>query len=184
MASRTRQNGAAMLVHKMMPSVVGQLTLVADDDALVAVLWEQERAGRVKLPPSVPAEAHPVLDATQRQLEEYFAGRRMVFDLPLRMQGTAFQMRVWEGLRTIPPGALWSYGKLANAIGVPGCARAVGAAVGRNPISIIVPCHRVIGSNGCLTGFAGGLRAKETLMNLERQATALFPADAPVRSSR
>jgi methylated-DNA-[protein]-cysteine S-methyltransferase len=159
-----------MLVHKKIPSVVGELTLVAEADALVAVLWERERIGRVRLPQSIPAEKHRVLEETQRQLEEYFAGRRVVFELPLRMRGTEFQMRVWEGLRAIPPGELWSYSQLAQAIGCAGSARAVGAAVGRNPISIIVPCHRVVGWDGGLTGFAGGLEAKRVLIGIERHA--------------
>ena len=149
-------------------SPVGALTLLADDSALVAVLWETKEYHRDQFCPSTPAENHPILCEANRQLEEYFAGKRREFDLPLRPRGTSFQMRVWSGLRDIPYGELWSYGKLARHIGHGGAARAVGAANGRNPIPILIPCHRVVGSNGTLTGFGGGLDVKARLIELER----------------
>jgi methylated-DNA-[protein]-cysteine S-methyltransferase len=113
---------------------------------------------------------HPVLVETERQLREYFAGRRRQFTLPLDVAGTAFQRKVWEALMTIPFGEKRSYGEVAAQIGSPGAARAVGAASGRNPVSIVTPCHRVVGSNGALTGFAGGLDVKTKLLSYEESA--------------
>jgi len=135
-------------------------------------LWETEKYNRNQFGPSAQAENHPILSDAKVQLEEYFAGRRREFDLPLSPRGTSFQMQVWQGLRDIPYGQLWSYGKLARHIGHGGAARAVGAANGRNPIPIIVPCHRVIGSDGTLTGFGGGLDVKARLIELERGSDA------------
>ncbi|RYD65796.1 MAG: methylated-DNA--[protein]-cysteine S-methyltransferase, partial [Sphingomonadales bacterium] len=114
------------------------------------------------------ATDHPVLVETERQIAEYFAGKRSAFTVPLDFRGTDFQKSVWAALLTIPFGETRSYGEIARQIGRPSASRAVGAANGRNPISIIAPCHRVIGSNGALTGFAGGLAAKELLLALER----------------
>lgn len=111
--------------------------------------------------------ARRILAATRRQLEEYFAGRRTSFDLPLAPQGTSFQLRVWEELRRIPYGQTISYGELARRVGLPRAARAVGAANGANPLPIVVPCHRVIGANGTLTGFGGGIEAKAELLAIE-----------------
>jgi methylated-DNA-[protein]-cysteine S-methyltransferase len=111
---------------------------------------------------------HPVLDAAARQLLEYFAGSRTQFDLPLDLQGgTPFQQSVWQALLAIPSGATASYGAVSGRVGNPAAVRAVGAAVGRNPLSIIVPCHRVLGSDGSLTGYAGGLERKSALLRLE-----------------
>jgi methylated-DNA-[protein]-cysteine S-methyltransferase len=109
----------------------------------------------------------PVLAATARQLRDYFAGERDAFDVPLDLQGTAFQRDVWQALLAIAPGTTSSYGAIARALGVPSASRAVGAAVGRNPVSIIVPCHRVVGSSGALTGYAGGLDRKTSLLRIE-----------------
>jgi methylated-DNA-[protein]-cysteine S-methyltransferase len=117
---------------------------------------------------------HKVLVKTEKQLTEYFAGERREFDLPLDMRGTPFQKEVWDALLGIPFGETKSYGDLAKQLGNPGAGRAVGAANGRNPISIVVPCHRVIGSSGKLTGFAGGLDVKARLLEMEREAKALF----------
>ena len=158
---------------KTMPSPVGELTLIASDKGLAAVLWEDDDPARVRLGPRVEDRDHPVLVETQRQLGDYFAGRREVFDLPLDFHGTAFQKRVWEQLLLIPFGETRSYGAIARALGQPTAMRAVGAANGRNPISIVAPCHRVIGSNGALTGFAGGLVAKQYLLALEGMELAL-----------
>ena len=155
-------------VSSTMPSPVGRLTLVASDAGLAAVLWENDNPKRVPLAIAGEDASHPVLREAQRQLKEYFAGTRTSFDLPLDFQGTDFQKRVWAALLTIPFGETRSYGEIAQALGNPGASRAVGAANGRNPISIIAPCHRVIGSTGKLTGFAGGLAAKARLLGLEK----------------
>lgn len=152
------------LFATFMPSPVGELTLVASEHALCAVLWEHDRPARVPLPALQPAGGNPVLLATQRQLQDYFNGRRQAFDLPLAFNGTAFQRQVWAALLAIPYGETRSYRDIAVQLGNPAAVRAVGAANGRNPISIIAPCHRVIGSSGALTGFAGGLGAKQWLL--------------------
>ncbi|NVZ54303.1 methylated-DNA--[protein]-cysteine S-methyltransferase [Pseudomonas sp. B6002] len=157
-----------MLFHyTLMPSPVGQLTLVARDGKLNAILWEKDRPNRVRLGDLHEANDSPVLLETQRQLKEYFAGTRNHFELELDFTGTDFQKQVWQALLTIPFGETRSYSDIARQIGNPKAVRAVGAANGRNPISIIAPCHRVIGASGELTGFAGGLEAKQYLLALE-----------------
>lgn len=156
------------LASKSIESPVGKLKLVASDQGLVGILWEKDRPGRVRLSELVENEQHPVLVETERQLGEYFAGKRTTFSVALDMRGTRFQKDVWEALLAIPFGETRSYGQLAKQLGNPRATRAVGAANGRNPLSIIVPCHRVIGSSGKLTGFAGGLDAKAHLLSLEQ----------------
>lgn len=153
--------------QKETDSPVGRLTLVASDAALVAVLWEKEKPGRVDLPDTEQSDSHPLLLAVETQLAEYFTGERREFDLPLEFRGTGFQQRVWKGLQKIPFGKTRSYGELATELGSPDASRAVGAATGRNPLSIVVPCHRLVGGTGKLTGFAGGIEAKEKLLRLE-----------------
>ena len=153
--------------YMLMPSPVGQLTLVARDGKLSAILWETERANRVRLGELHEANDSPVLLEAQRQLQEYFAGTRHQFTLDLDFTGTVFQKQVWQALLTSPFGETRSYSQIAQQIGNPKAVRAVGAANGRNPISIIAPCHRVIGASGELTGFAGGLQAKQYLLALE-----------------
>ena len=160
-------------VAKRMPSPVGTLTLVATDAGLAAILWENDRPGRVRLKIAAEESGHPVLVDTERQLAEYFAGQRTQFALPLDWSGTAFQRQVWSALLTIPFGETRSYAQIAAQIGRPGAARAVGAANGRNPVSIVAPCHRVIGSSGALTGFAGGLDVKARLLALESRRLSL-----------
>jgi methylated-DNA-[protein]-cysteine S-methyltransferase len=160
------------LFYKQMQSPVGKLKLVARPKALVAVLWEREPPNRVKLGPSTFDPEHAILLETERQLTEYFSIRRTQFDLPLEPNGSEFQKRVWQALREIPFGQTRSYLDLANSVGSAKASRAVGAANGKNPLSIIVPCHRVVGSNGSLTGFAGGLQAKAALLALEAKAVA------------
>jgi len=157
----------------LLPSPVGVLTLVARDGSLAAVLWEHERANRVVLGELHRDDADPVLREASRQLGEYFGGERERFDLPLSFAGTTFQQQVWQALLSIPFGETRSYAQIAAQIGNPTAVRAVGAANGRNPISIIAPCHRVIGAAGALTGFAGGLEAKRYLLNLEARQGAL-----------
>ena len=154
-------------VYKRMPSPVGRLTLVASGDGLAAILWENDRPSRVRLNLDAEEDGHPVLVETERQLEEYFAGRRERFALKLDWSGTAFQRQVWNALLTIPFGETRSYGQIAKQIGNPSAVRAVGAANGRNPISIVAPCHRVVGVTGALTGFAGGLDVKAHLLAFE-----------------
>jgi methylated-DNA-[protein]-cysteine S-methyltransferase len=163
------------LAYKLIDSPVGKLKLVASNKGLVAILWENDKPSRVRLSELVENEKHPVLAETERQLGEYFARKRKTFSVPLDMRGTPFQKNVWEALLGIPFGETKSYGQLAKQLGNPRATRAVGAANGRNPISIIVPCHRVIGSSGKLTGFAGGLETKAHLLGLEEQGTKLFP---------
>ena len=157
------------LYYKKMASPVGKLQLVASDSALVAILWENDNVDRVRLPVMTLNLDHSILNRVEKQLTEYFRGDRSKFDIPLDPLGTDFQKQVWHELRRIPFGQTKSYGEIARSIGSPNAQRAVGAANGRNPISIVVPCHRVIGSNGKLTGFAGGLKAKATLLQLENQ---------------
>lgn len=156
------------LSYREMDSPVGRLKLVASANALVAVLWERERPHRVRLPVSTLDLQHPILIESERQLKEYFAGTRTAFDLPLEPNGSEFQKNVWRALREIPFGETVSYLALARAVGSPKAVRAVGAANGKNPLSIVVPCHRVIGADGSLTGFAGGLDLKARLLALER----------------
>jgi methylated-DNA-[protein]-cysteine S-methyltransferase len=160
----------ATLFYKEMESPVGKLKLVASAKALVAVLWDGEAPNRVKLDPMNRDLRHPVLLEVERQLSEYFAGKRMSFDLPLEPDGTAFQKKVWQALREIPFGRTKSYLDLAKTVGSPRASRAVGAANGKNPLSIIVPCHRVVGADGALTGFSGGLERKAALLALEAGA--------------
>jgi methylated-DNA-[protein]-cysteine S-methyltransferase len=154
-------------VSKTIDSPVGRLKLVATDEGLAAILWENDRPSRVRLNIEAEDASHPVLVEAERQLKEYFDGRRKEFALTLDLAGTAFQRRVWNALRTIPFGETRSYGEIARQIGNPRAMRAVGAANGRNPVSIVAPCHRVIGSTGKLTGFAAGIDVKARLLALE-----------------
>jgi methylated-DNA-[protein]-cysteine S-methyltransferase len=148
-------------------SPVGDLTLVATAEALVALVWRTAGHGRVPFENARQQPRHPLLRETSRQLGEYFAGKRRVFELALEFRGTDFQRQVWAALLAIPYGETRTYGQIAAQIGNPTAVRAVGAANGRNPIAIIAPCHRVIGMNGSLTGFGGGLDAKAQLLSLE-----------------
>ena len=153
--------------HKKIKSPVGELTLVASEKGLAAILWEDDDPLRVRIEVGPEDPHHPVLVETDRQLNEYFAGTRKEFSVVLDLVGTPFQQEVWRALLGIPFGETRSYGELARQIGRPRAARAVGAANGKNPVSIIAPCHRVVGSSGELTGFAGGLAAKALLLRLE-----------------
>jgi methylated-DNA-[protein]-cysteine S-methyltransferase len=152
------------VISTLYDSPVGPLTLVSDGAALVAL--EFDNVNRPVL--QAPRGEDEVLAAARRQLDAYFAGRLRSFDLPLAPKGTAFQQRVWKALTRIPYGATRSYGALASAIGAPGASRAVGLANGRNPIAIVIPCHRVIGADGSLTGFGGGVERKRFLLELEQ----------------
>jgi methylated-DNA-[protein]-cysteine S-methyltransferase len=162
-----RVKSAQSHVYKIMKSPVGDLTLVGSDRGLAAVLWENDSPRRVRLNIAGEDKHHPVLVEAERQLDEYFAGHRKRFFVRLDFTGTEFQNKVWRALLAIPFGETRSYGEIAKQIGNPRAMRAVGAANGKNPISIIAPCHRVIGATGKLTGFAGGLEAKAHLLELE-----------------
>ncbi len=159
-----------MLKFTEMDSPVGTLKLVASDKGVVAILWPGDDPRRVPLGAMTEDRDDAILTRAATQLGEYFAGKRRAFDLPLDFRGTDFQRSVWAALLTIPAGETRSYGQIARQVGRPTAFRAVGAANGRNPISIVAPCHRVIGSNGALTGFAGGLEAKKLLLDLEGAA--------------
>ena len=160
------------IYYDQMPSPIGPLFLVADDEGLREVRFELDR--RPHTPLAGWVHSAPKLAEARRQLEEYFSGTRLVFDLSLKPVGTAFQQSVWGALTTIPYAATTSYGQISQQILRPKASRAVGAANGRNPIPIIIPCHRVIGSNGSLTGFGGGLPTKRALLELEKGQRTLL----------
>ncbi len=153
--------------YKTMKSPVGELKIVTSNCGLAAILWENDDPKRVKFENLVENKTHPILLESEQQLQAYFAGKRKSFALNLDVKGTDFQKKVWQALLTIPFGETRSYGQIAEQIGNPKASRPVGVASGKNPISIIAPCHRVIGSSGKLTGFAGGLEAKAYLLDLE-----------------
>jgi len=157
---------------------VGDLTLIASDQGLRAILWPKEsarRAGIANRPRRGPD--HRILKQTAAQLDEYFAGTRRSFDIPLDLEGTRFQVAAWRALASIPFGGTTSYGQQAAALGIPTAARALGAANRANPVCIVLPCHRVIGADGSLTGFAGGLPTKQWLLDHEaRVLMATFVA--------
>ena len=155
------------LSYKLVNSPVGVLKLVASDKSLVAILWENDDRRRVRLGDLVEKPHHPLLVRTEMELREYFAGKRRTFSIPLEMRGTRFQRQVWEFLLGIPFGETCTYGDIETELGNPAASRAVGGANRRNPISIVVPCHRVVGAARNLTGFAGSLEAKTYLLKLE-----------------
>ncbi|MDT0345779.1 methylated-DNA--[protein]-cysteine S-methyltransferase [Streptomyces litchfieldiae] len=156
------------MTHTIVDSPLGELTAVAEDGALIALYFE----GHLRMPD--PATFGPRTDEgfgeVRRQLAAYFAGELTRFDLPLAPRGNAFQQSVWRLLREIPYGERRSYGALAQELGDPALAQAVGMANGRNPVSIVIPCHRVVGADGALTGYAGGLHRKRFLLDLEEPA--------------
>ena len=158
------------LYYMEMKSPIGKLKLVANANALVAILSERERPNRLRLDVPSVDQQHPILVEAERQLSDYFAGKRTRFELPLEPRGTEFQKKVWRHLRRIPFGKTRSYGDIARTVGSPRASRAVGAACGKNPLSIVVPCHRVVGANGALTGFGGGLETKAELLALEARS--------------
>jgi methylated-DNA-[protein]-cysteine S-methyltransferase len=171
---RPTERSPIQYFSKTIDSPVGPLKLVASDRGLAVLVWEDEKEHRVPQLVAEPSDDHPVLAEAERQLAEYFAGTRTSFTVRLDFAGTEFQREVWQALLTIPYGETRSYGQIARQIGKPDAVRAVGAANGRNPISIIAPCHRVIGSTGKLTGFGGGLPAKAQLLAHEGGALAGF----------
>ncbi len=147
-----------------MDSPVGKLMIVQQGEAVKEILFEE------KITDAVPLRSTELLLCAQRQLNEYFSGSRKVFSLPLALTGTPFQRKVWQQLTQIPYGEVRSYGQIAQAVGNPKACRAVGAANHCNPIPILVPCHRVVGANGSLTGYAGGLWRKNLLLQLEQNS--------------
>ena len=180
MKQTTRTVKQTTTSYSVIKSPVGDLLLAADDSALTGVYF----AGC----DHVPGESkqwthdprHPVLQSATKQLAEYFAGKRTAFSVPLRLSGTNFQKKVWQEIARIPYGKTVSYSDLAQRAGAPEAVRAAGTATGRNPLSIIIPCHRVIGKNGSLCGFAGGLERKRYLHKLE--GLSLKPVPAPPRA--
>lgn len=169
---------AAGLAVARMPSPVGELVLVAGPSGLRAVLWQGEDGSRVPralatpVAPTAEVGAQEVLEQTRTELAEYFQGSRQRFEVPLDLIGTGFQRQAWQALREIGYASAISYGQQAAALGRPGAARAVGAANAANPISIIIPCHRVVAASGALTGFAGGLGCKQWLLDHERRVVS------------
>src|ERR1700730_356128 len=155
--------GKSMNAFCYFQSPIGRLLLTSEGPALPVLYMEPSRKAQATDGWAEEVTVAP-LSAAVRQLTEYFAGTRREFDLPLRLQGTTFQTRVWRELTEIPYGQTWSYGQLAHRIDKPSASRAVGLANGRNPISILVPCHRVIGADGSLTGYGGGLERKRWLL--------------------
>ncbi|MBA3958028.1 MAG: methylated-DNA--[protein]-cysteine S-methyltransferase [Parachlamydiaceae bacterium] len=156
-----------VLKYKIIKSPVGHLKIVVNEKSLQAILWDNEKPSRVFLDHMVEDIRHPLILETEKQLSQYFLGQRKLFDVPLNTYGTDFQQDVWKKLLQIPYGVTWTYKDIAQKIKNPQAVRAVGSAIGRNPISIIIPCHRVIASNGSLAGFAGGLDRKKILLDLE-----------------
>jgi methylated-DNA-[protein]-cysteine S-methyltransferase len=164
-------NSSAIRRHVDVPSPIGRLTIVAEDGSVVALYMDaqQHRPADTSLGAAGDPNAEPFAAAAQ-QLAAYFAGELTAFDLPIAPTGTDFQRSVWAALQTIPYGQTWSYGQLADKIGKPAAVRAVGLANGRNPVAIVIPCHRVIGSDGSLTGYGGGLDRKRFLLDLEARS--------------
>ena len=170
-----------MTVHDILATSVGKLLLVANDEGLTTVQFETARYAVPPLDDWVPVArgegpAKAIVLEARAQLEAYFAGRLSQFTLPLAGRGTPFQQRVWRELRSVPFGETVSYGDLARSIGAPAAVRAVGGANARNPIPIIVPCHRVVGSTGSLTGFGGGIDRKRWLLRHEAVSRPLMLA--------
>ena len=170
---------------------VGVLTLVASDRGLRAVLWPKVTPQQARINPRPRRDPdQPILRRTVEQLDEYFAGSRTSFDVPLDLEGTRFQLAAWRSLAEIPFGSTTTYGQQAAALGIPTAARAVGAANGANPVCIVLPCHRVIGADGSLTGFGGGLPVKQWLLDHEAQvlttrtivSTPQWPKRQPVQT--
>jgi methylated-DNA-[protein]-cysteine S-methyltransferase len=164
-------DATARHVFTFLDSPVGRLKIVATDAGLAAILWERDRPSRVPLPACARDDGHPVLHQAVTELREYFAGTRRSFTVPLALSGTEFQRKVWKALLSIAYGETRTYADIAKQIDHPTASRAVGAANGRNPVSIIAPCHRVVGRSGELRGFAGGVETKAKLLAHESART-------------
>jgi len=177
----TLRTAAGRRSHAVINSPIGPLTLIAQDGRLAGVHMEITRyePDLGALGAAVASESYPVLAAAASQLDAYFRGELTSFDLPLALDGTRFQRCVWAALQSIPYGQTISYGDLARRIGQPSASRAVGLANGRNPVAIVVPCHRVIGADGSLTGYGGGMDRKRFLLALEQRASGLIGDRCP-----
>lgn len=159
----------ANYVYKIIDTPVGPIHLIATEKGLSGLVWADKDYIRTKLPTATYNEEAPVLIQAELQLNEYFAKKRQIFDIPLDFQGTAFQIKVWKMLLGVPYGTTRTYGQLAQQLGDSKAVRAVGGALNKNPIAIIAPCHRIVGTSGKLIGFAGGIRNKSILLDLEQQ---------------
>lgn len=153
--------------YKIITSPVGILTLVTDNKSLTQIGWENPGSVPVERDPAYEDENHPLLLQAAEELNEYFAGKRQSFSIDVNPEGTEFQKKVWKALLTIPFGKTKTYGEIAALIGNPDAVRAVGGAANKNPVPVIIPCHRVIGADGKLVGFGGGLQRKEYLLEVE-----------------
>jgi len=174
-----------MLHSTTHPTPVGELTLVASDQGLRAVVWPTSSLKRARVTGRPRRNSdHPILQTTTRQLDEYFAGERTTFDIPLDLDGTRFQVAAWRSLAQIPFGSTTTYGHQAAGLGIPTAARAIGAANGANPVCIVLPCHRVIGSDGSLTGFGGGLPVKRWLLDHEARVRASWSSPVSLEGKR
>lgn len=160
------------MIHRKFSTPIGVLTAYAEDDKLVAIEWPTETRAPLNLGESSENPDDLFLMKVEKQISEYFSGKRETFDIPFQMRGTAFQKAVWHELLKIPFGKTKTYGEIAESLGNAKASRAVGAANGRNPLSIVVPCHRVIGTGGKLTGFAGGVDLKEKLLTIEKKVNS------------
>lgn len=157
-------------VHTVISTALGDLLIITDDEALLGLHWPGQRQRPHFAPPGaeIPdASLHPIARQTEREITEYLAGERQEFSVPVKTQGSAFEQDIWRRLSEIPYGQTVTYGELATELGNPRLAQRVGQAVGANPIGIIIPCHRVLGADGSLTGFAGGIERKRMLLELE-----------------
>jgi methylated-DNA-[protein]-cysteine S-methyltransferase len=166
-------NQTSSLFSAQIPSILGQIRIDATEQSILGIYFVGQRWQPAELPHATQA-LNAVMNLAQRQLTEYFAGERRAFDLPLAPVGTDFQKQVWQQIAQIPFGQVVSYGSIAQTLNMPAAARAVGAATGKNPISVMIPCHRVVGSTGALTGYAGGLDRKTYLLNLEGSQPSMF----------
>ncbi|HEX6931107.1 MAG TPA: methylated-DNA--[protein]-cysteine S-methyltransferase [Streptosporangiaceae bacterium] len=169
----TTRTATRLRTHTVIDSPIGPLTLIADHGRLAGVFMQVKRyePDAETLGAAVAAGSEPVLAEAARQLDGYFGGELTEFDLPLTLDGSTFQRSVWAALQDIPYGGTISYGELARRIGQPSASRAVGLANGKNPVSIVVPCHRVIGADGSLTGYGGGMDRKRFLLALEQRVS-------------
>ena len=169
MNALTRSLKARCTAQHQLDTPLGRVTMARTERGLAGLWFEGQKhhPGALDLP---ERDDDPLLAEAARQLAAYFAGERSAFDLPLDLQGTPFQQSVWQALTRIPPGRTCSYGALARELGTPSAVRAVGAAVGRNPACVLVPCHRVLGQDGSLTGYAGGVERKRALLSLEARS--------------
>lgn len=158
------------LKYKIIKSPVGDLKIVVSEHSLAAILWDNEKLNRVRLEQMIEDSKDSLICETEKQLNEYFNHKRTEFNLPMETRGTTFQKSVWDLLNQIPYGTTQTYKDIAHGVQRPKAVRAVGTAIGHNPISIIIPCHRVIASSGGLAGFAGGLERKRRLLDLESKA--------------